>query len=226
MERQFVSVLLRAVPVAPWATPEDPGPLSGYDFTFWAVGRYEAICSRIAVMDCRRVFDEHLLGASGIQGYHDGRHGRIQSTIAVQTLRRFESLEANDSRPQPWEMFCDELIRIFSQGHQGYLVRRELIWRCRQGRHRSLGMAVAAASVLRFFGATVRVLARRDRLCPCRHCGDLHDPRPAEGFFLLIDLVMGEQLAASTSKLVKQGIDLTDEVREFVEDLIERADYA
>ena len=226
MAQQFDPVLLRAVPVAPWATPEDPGPLSGYDFTFWAVSQHDAALSGIAVMECRRRFDEHLLDASGVKSYHDGRHRQIQATIANLTLRRFESLGPNDRRPQPWEMFCDELIRIFSQGHQGYLVRRELIWRCSHGRHRSLGMAVAAAAVLRYFGATVRVLAHRDRLCSCDQCGVLHDPRPAEGFFLLVDLVMGAQLAASTSRLVNEGIDLTDEVRDFVEDLIERADYA
>ena len=220
----FDSVLLRAVLVASWATADDPGPLCGYEFTFWACSRRDPSFPDVAEVDCRGCFDEHLLGVSNVRSCHDGRHPSIQAAILSQTLRRDASLEARDRRPQPWQSFCDELVRIFSEGHQGYLGRRHIIWRCAQGRHRSLGMAVAAAAVLRYFGAAVRVFAGRGRLCGCNNCCSFHDVRVTADILQLMELIMGVQLAESTSRLQNEGIHLTDKVHAFLAELIEWSD--
>ena len=220
----FDSVLLRAVPVAPWATAEDPGPLSGYVFTFWACSRRDPLFRDIAEVDCRGNFDEHLLTVSNVRSWHDGRHPRIQAAISSQTLRRDAMLGVNDRRPQPWQMFVDELVRIFIGGHQGYSVHTDVVWRCSEGRHRSLGMAVAAAGVLRYFGAAVLVFAGRGRLCRCRECRSFHDVRVNADILQLVELVMGVQLAESTSRLQNEGIHLTDKVHAFLAELIEWSD--
>ena len=220
----FARVLLRAVPVASWATADDRGPLCGHEFSFWVCARHDPQIPEVAEVDCRGCFDEHLLRVSNISGRHDGRHPCIQAAISSQTRKRYEMLAAGDRRPQPWQQFCDELVRIFNQSHQGYFGRRHIIWRCAQGRHRSLGMAVAAAAVLRYFGASVRVFAGPDRLCRCYNCCSFHDVHVTATMLELMELILAEQLAESISRLQNEGIQLTDEVRDFLIDLIERSD--
>ena len=85
-------------------------------------------------------------------------------------------------------------------------------------------MAVAAAAVLRYFGASVLVFAGRGRLCNCRECCSCHDVRVSAAMLDLMELIMGTQLAASTARLQNEGIHLTDEVHAFLAELIECAD--
>ena len=220
----FDRVPLRAVPMASWTTTEDPGPLSGYQFSFWACSRGDPVFRGIAEVDCRGNFDDHLLRVSNVRGWHDGRHPSIQAAILYQTQLRDAMLRDNDRRPQPWQMFCDELVRIFIQGHKEYPVHTDVIWRCSQGRHRSLGMAVAAAGVLRYFGASVRVFAGRGRLCRCHECCSFHDVRVNADILLLVELIMGVQIADSMSRLQNEGLRLTFEGHAFLCNLIEDAD--
>ena len=85
-------------------------------------------------------------------------------------------------------------------------------------------MAVAAAAVLRYFGASVRVFAGHDRLCRCYNCCSFHDVHVTASMLELMELILGEQLAESTSRLQNEGIQLTDEVHAFLIELIERSD--
>ena len=144
----FDRIPLRAVPVASWATANDPGPLSRYEFIFWACSRRDPVYPDVPEVECRECFDEHLLTVSKIRGWHDGRHPSIQAAILAQTLKRDDMLGVRDIRSQPWQSFYDELVRIFVQGQQEYFVPRHFIWSCAQKRHISLRMAVVAAGVL------------------------------------------------------------------------------
>ena len=220
----FDRVPLRAVPMGPWAKTADPAPLSGFEFSFWACSRDDPAYDGTVEVDCRGVFDDHLLRVSSVRGWHDGRNPSIQAAIVYQTQLRDAMLRVKDERPQPWQKFCDELVRIFIWGHRQDRVNTEIIWRCSQGRHRSLGMAVAAAGVLRYFGASVRVFAGRGRLCKCQDCCSFHDVRVNTDIFALVDLLMGVQLAASIARMQREGVWLSFETHSFLSNLIEDAD--
>ena len=135
----------------------------------------------------------------------------------------------------PWQQWCDALVSILSEGTGRVRVRRDIVWRCRQGRHRSLGMATAAANVLQIFGARVQVFARASRLCSCAVCQP--DPAVAEqagvATFVgrnhpaqeLVELIMCSQLSESTARLQRDGLELPEEVLDCIENIVELADH-
>ena len=83
---------------------------------------------------------------------------------------------------------------------------------------------MAAAAVLRYFGASVRVFADHDRLCRRYDCCSFFDVDVTDSMLELMELILGEQLAESTSRLQNAGIQINDEVRALLIDLIERSD--
>ena len=126
----WVETTLRSFPRVDFDTEEASQQLSEYTFRFWACSRHDGRW-RCPDIDCRDLFDEHLLRAARISGKHDGRHIAIQRAIQDLSLVRENNDRPDDARHMPWQQWCDALVSILKGTG-----RRDIVWRCRQGRHR------------------------------------------------------------------------------------------